>query len=100
VCKMSREEILNTLREFKHEYAEKLGIIALGFFGSAARENILEKPGDVDVIIRLRKADLFLIAGIKNELEERLHMPVDIITYRDSMNQFLKSRIDREALYA
>jgi hypothetical protein len=33
---------------------------------------------------------LFMLVGIKNELEERLHRSVDIVTYREDMNQFLK----------
>ena len=44
--------------------------------------------------------DLFMLVGIKNELEERLHRSVDIVTYRENMNQFLKKKIDGEAVYA
>ena len=54
----------------------------------------------VDVVIRVRKPDLFLLAGIKSDLEELLNRPVDIVTYRETMNQFLKKRIDGEAIYA
>jgi predicted nucleotidyltransferase len=42
--------------------------------------------------------DLFMLVGIKNELEERLHRSVDIVTYRENMNQFLKKKIDGEAV--
>ena len=31
-----------------------------------------------------------MLVGIKEELTERLHHPVDIVTYRDDMNVFLK----------
>ena len=41
-----------------------------------------------------------LSIGIKNDLEKKLHRPIDIVTYRESMNQFLKKRIDGEAVYA
>jgi hypothetical protein len=37
---------------------------------------------------------------IKETLEEDFQRPVDIIRYRNSMNHFLKARIDREARYA
>jgi predicted nucleotidyltransferase len=33
------------------------------------------------------------------ELEELMHVHVDIINYREKMNSFLKKRIDREAVY-
>jgi uncharacterized protein len=51
-------------------------------------------------VVRISKPDLFMLVGIKHELEKRLHRPVDIVTYRESMNQFLKKRIDGEAVYA
>lgn len=55
---------------------------------------------DVDVVVRVAKPDLFLLAGLKYELEERLHQPVDIVAYRENMNRFLKKKIDGEAIYA
>jgi uncharacterized protein len=39
------------------------------------------------------------LAGIKQDLEDRVHLRVDIVDYRDRMNLFLKQRIDREAIY-
>jgi hypothetical protein len=69
------------------------GILAIGVFGSVAREEGRE-DSDVDVVVRILKPDLFMLVGIKTELEERLQRPVDIVTYRENMNQFLKNRID------
>jgi predicted nucleotidyltransferase len=37
--------------------------------------------------------------GLKQELEELLELPVDIVRYRNGMNPELKRRIDAEALY-
>ena len=37
--------------------------------------------------------------GIKQDLEDALHTQVDIISYRERMNAFLKQRIDKEAVY-
>jgi hypothetical protein len=96
--RVGRDEILSTLRKFKDEYTDKCGIIALGIFGSVARGEA-DETSDVDIVVRLQKSDLFIIVGIKNELEERLHMSVDIVTYSDAMNQFLKTRINRDAVY-
>lgn len=96
---MGKKEIIEILRDYKKEYAEQYGILDIGIFGSIARDEALE-DSDVDVVVRIVNPDLFILVGIKNELEERLHRPVDIVTYRDSMNQFLKKRIDEEAVYA
>lgn len=96
---MSPQDILTILREYKNQVAEQYGIQEIGLFGSIARDEATEKS-DVDVVIRVRKPDLFLLAGIKSDLEEKLNRPVDIVTYRETMNQFLKKRIDLEAVYA
>ena len=42
---------------------------------------------------------MFYMVHIKEALEERLKMPVDVIRYRNMMNSRLKARIDREAVY-
>jgi predicted nucleotidyltransferase len=42
---------------------------------------------------------MFCLIGIKQDLEEKFHRPVDIVRYRDRMNAFLKKRIDNDAIY-
>lgn len=95
---MGKSEILAILRTYKEQYAEKYGIVSLGVFGSAARDTAGE-DSDVDVVVHLAKPDLFSMAGIKSDLEEKTHKHVDIVAYREKMNRFLKSRIDKEAVY-
>lgn len=95
---MSKNEILSILRDYKKQFADEYGITALGVFGSTASEQDHD-DSDVDVVIQMSKPDFFILAGIKSELEEKFHKPVDIVTYRRNMNQFLKSRIDRDAVY-
>ena len=95
---MSREEILQILKKFKEEYAGQFGIVALGLFGSAARDDAKESS-DVDVVVKLKKQDMFNMIGIKQYLEEILRVPVDVISYRERMNAFLKNRIDKESVY-
>ncbi|NTU73383.1 nucleotidyltransferase family protein [Candidatus Roizmanbacteria bacterium] len=96
---MNKEKLLDILRKYKNERANYYGIITIGIFGSTARGDAHEES-DVDIVLRIREPDLFMLVGIKEELEERLHRPVDIVTYRDNMNLFLKKRIDEEAVYA
>jgi uncharacterized protein len=43
--------------------------------------------------------DLFMMVHLKNELQEILQTPVDLVRYRQSLNPFLKARIDQEAIY-
>ncbi|MBU1170880.1 MAG: nucleotidyltransferase domain-containing protein [Proteobacteria bacterium] len=96
---MDQQEILSVLRKFKRMNADKYRILQLGVFGSVAR-NEAKNDSDVDVVVRIERPDLFLLAGIKLDLEERLNRSVDLVTYRDTMNPFLKQKIDGDVVYA
>ena len=96
---MRRDEIINTLRRFKEGNQQRYLIEKIGIFGSSARGEINTKS-DIDVVVVLEKQDLFNIIGIKQDLEEKFGVPVDIVSYREKMNNYLKRRIEGEALYA
>ncbi len=96
---MGKQDILKILHLYKKEVANEYKILKLGIFGSVARGEANEES-DVDIVIRISEPDFFMLAGIKNDLEDRLKKSVDIITYTDSMNSFLRKRIDHEAVYA
>lgn len=95
---MDREAVIKYLKKFKEENKNKYHIESLGVFGSVAK-NKSNDNSDIDVVVKLTKQDLFEIIGIKQELEEKLQTPVDIVSYREKMNAFLKKRIDEEAFY-
>ncbi|OGP50629.1 MAG: nucleotidyltransferase [Deltaproteobacteria bacterium RBG_13_43_22] len=96
--KNNRETILQELRRIKPDFEQRYGVTKIGIFGSLARNEIRE-DSDVDVVLEMREPDLFYMVHIKETLEERLKMPVDVIRYRTMMNSRLKARIDREAVY-
>ena len=95
---MKKDDIIMSLRRFKEMNQRKYNIIKIGLFGSSARENMSEQS-DIDVVVELETQDLFDLIGIKLDLEEQLSRQIDIVSYREKMNEFLKSRIDKEAVY-
>jgi uncharacterized protein len=95
---VKRDEVISCLRRFKDSNEDKYQIVRLGIFGSAARDT-MDESSDIDVVVELAVPDLFLIIGIKQDLEDRFRRDVDIVRYRAAMNPFLKNRIDREAIY-
>jgi len=95
---MEKDEIIHALRNFIALNRDRYEIIRLGVFGSAARDDMNEES-DIDVVVELGKPDLFYLVGIKQDLEEKFRRRVDIVRYRDTMNGFLKKRIDKEAVY-
>ena len=95
---MKRDDISLALSRFKEINQQKYDIIRIGFFGSAALDSMREQS-DIDVVVELETQDLFDLIGIKLDLEEQLSQEVDIVSYRERMNRFLKRRIDKEAVY-
>ena len=98
---MSRDDILTILSEFKRDCAEKYGILELGLFGSVARDAAGDESdeSDVDVCVKMRTPNPFMLVHIKEDLEERVHRRVDIVRVRDKMNPFLKERIEKDGIY-
>lgn len=96
---MQQDEIIQIIRDYMKVYEKQYGILEIGVFGSVARNEAVE-GSDVDVVVHVSRPDLFLLAGLKYDLEDRLERPVDVVAYREDMNPFLKKMIDREAIYA
>ncbi len=95
---MKRKDVLRILARFRDLKQAEFGIVRIGVFGSVAREENTD-ASDVDVVVELGRPDLLALVGIKQELEEMLHQPVDIVRYRAGMNAYLKQRIEQEAVY-
>ncbi len=78
---MKKTQLLKELKKFKDTHQQEYGIELLGIFGSYSKDDA--RPGsDVDVVVQLSKQDLFHISGSKQDLEEKLHIPVDVVSYR------------------
>ena len=95
---MERDEVLRAIMGFRDLKQDEFGIVRIGVFGSIARDEITS-ASDVDIVVELDHPDLFALVGIKQELEELLHRPVDIVRYRKRMNAYLKRQIEQEAVY-
>lgn len=95
---MTQIELIDLMRRYATDNKRRNSIVRLGIFGSAARDQLTDSS-DVDVVVELAKPDLFVLIGIKQDLEEILARPVDIVRYREKMNPELKRRIEAEAVY-
>lgn len=94
-----QKEILEILRNHKNSISERFGVTEIGIFGSMARGEA-HASSDVDVVVKTKVPDLFLLVNLKEELEHLLAADVDLVRYWPRMNPSLKRRIDRDAHYA
>ena len=95
---MNKEEVINLLHDFKKKNSDKYGIENIGIFGSFSKDRA-KSNSDIDIVIETSKVDLFMLVHLKEELEKLFNRNVDIIRYRERMNQYLKKHIDEEAIY-
>lgn len=95
---MKRDEILSFLRDFKRNNSEKYGIIEIGVFGSIAR-NEARDDSDLDICIKTKTPNPFILVHIKEDIERRIQKHVDIVRVREKMNPVLKTRIEKEGVY-
>ena len=96
---MDKDAVLGFLKAVKPKFEKDYGLRRLELCGSVAR-NAKETSRDVDVVVDLDRRDLFVLIGIKQELDVSLHTGVDVVvSYRKNMSPFLKRRIDTEAIF-
>ncbi len=94
----STTEILDILRTFKAQSANKYGLRRIGIFGSAAR-GAQTHHSDVDICYEGEALSFLTLDYMQNELEKLLGCPVDLVRVRDRMNLRLKERILKESIY-
>lgn len=90
-------DVIQKLRHLKPELEQRYGVTRIGVFGSVAR-NEAHSDSDIDIVIEMAP-DLLKRASLKAELELFFGKNVDVVRYWHGMNRFLKTRIDREAVY-
>jgi len=94
---MRRQDAITALKG-QAEAVRALGATALYLFGSTARDNATS-ASDLDLFIdydRGSRFSLVELVGIKQLLEDRLGVPVDVTT-RDSLDPLLRARIESAA---
>ncbi|QOP42797.1 hypothetical protein FJR45_02055 [Sulfurimonas sediminis] len=94
---MTKEYILDFLKNNKQLLKEKYNVTKIGLFGSYARDEANE-GSDIDLIIETSKKDFFLKSDLKDFLENTFDSKIDI-GYLDSIREFYKRRIEKEILY-
>lgn len=95
---MKQEDYIKLLKQYKETSAAKYGILAMGIFGSVARNNI-KLESDLDIFVKMSIPNPFYLVHIKHDIEKITHCKVDIVRFYDTMNSTLKKHIEKEGLY-
>lgn len=95
---LSQEQLQALLRQFKEQNGEKYRLLALGYFGSYARNEATE-DSDVDVVFDTDYPNLFRASSMRLDLEELLGRPVGVVRLEGINDPRFKARIQKDAIY-
>lgn len=96
---LSAEAVLNQFRLHQADWRRRFHVVELGLFGSVARGEA-RPDSDLDVWVQLDPLTPYALVHLKQELEELLQRPVDLVRLRDRMAPTLRQRIESEGLKA
>lgn len=91
------QEILPLLRAHHRTWAERFHLRRIGLFGSVVRGEATVSS-DVDVWVELDPLTPFAMVHLKQELEQLLQRPVDLVRLRERMNPDLRQAILNEGI--
>ena len=94
---MTREEILQFLKENKALFSTRYHIDKIGLFGSYARNEATEQS-DIDFVIETTYKNFRNRHALMKFLEEKLHRPIDL-GYFDSLHPFVRKEIEKEVIF-
>ena len=95
---MTRDEIINFIKDNKKELQEQLGVIKIGLFGSFARDDARE-DSDVDIAVELsdeNKADNYF--KLLHFFEDHLKMKIDL-GIESCIKPAVKENVKKEIIY-
>ena len=95
---LPQEQLQALLKAFKEQQADKYHLLALGYFGSYARNEATE-DSDVDIVFESDAPNLFSASSMRLDLEELLGRPVGVVQLEGLSNARFKARVEKEAVY-
>jgi predicted nucleotidyltransferase len=96
---LSKEIILDFLRENKDFLKETYGVISIGLLGSFARDEQNEES-DIDLLTEFKSVSFHKYAGLMIYLEEKFGKKVDIIVNGKYLSEKFKSLNKKDTIYA
>ncbi|MAD41907.1 MAG: nucleotidyltransferase [Arcobacter sp.] len=95
---ISKDLVLDYLKQYKKKHTKDYNLNKIGLFGSIARGDN-NKHSDLDIVVEFSKPNLFVQAGIMEDLKEKFNVDVDVIALSNHMNPKLLNRINKDVIY-
>ena len=96
---MTKEYILNFLKENHTLLERKYSVDSIGLFGSYSKGMENEKS-DIDFYVVFEQKTLDNMTGLLLYLEKVFNKKIDMLYYHPRLREGLKQQIEKEVLYA
>lgn len=94
----AKSDIIDGLRRFKEQNGEKYGILALGLYGSYARDE--QHPGsDIDVAVLQVRPSFFNLIPMEEEMQKSIAKEINLISLGLSSDSKFRQRIEKDIVY-
>ncbi len=93
------QDYIAAIKQNASKITHDFGVKTLRIFGSVLRNEQTEQS-DLDVCVETETPNPFLLANLKDFLENLFHCSVDVVGIHKNMNPFFRSRIERDGIYA
>ena len=95
---MTKEYILNVLKENHTLLERKYSVDSIGLFGSYAK-GIANEKSDIDFYVVFKQKTLDNMTGLLLYLEKMFNKKIDMLYYHPRLREGLKQQIEEEVLY-
>jgi predicted nucleotidyltransferase len=95
---MTKEYILEKLKENKEHFQQKFSVKKIGLFGSYATNSATDKS-DIDIFVALNENSFDNIAGLWNYLEDIYHTKVDLFREHKKSKGAIYEHIKKETIF-
>ena len=95
---MTKEEIIETLKEQKEIISKQFSVSKIGLFGSYAKDKQTSKS-DIDFYVEFEKKSFNNLSGLWVYLEELFKKEIDIIHKHKNNNFVMLNRIEQEVIF-
>jgi predicted nucleotidyltransferase len=95
---MTRDQILDFLKQHKQEMHDRFGVIKIGLFGSYARGDARE-DSDIDIAVELEGVRLFRkFFALESFLKSNLQKDIDL-GIESTLKSIVRERVAKEIQY-
>ncbi|MGB5918358.1 MAG: nucleotidyltransferase domain-containing protein [Arcobacter sp.] len=95
---MTKEEVLNIIKDKKEFIEKEFEIDKIGIFGSYAKD-MQTNDSDIDFYVEFKRKTFDNLSGLWVYLEELFHKKVDILHKHKNNNKVIIANIKKEVIY-